>query len=77
MKLKRDFILYSKPDKQLPKFKSIDNEIDSVYKKIPDRLFQENPQIKKAFEPEKKPFIMRIKKDTKHKLIRINKQISE
>ena len=77
MKLKRDFILYSKPDKQLPKFKSIDNEIDSVYKKIPDRLFQENPQIKKAFEPEKKPFIMRIKKDTKPELIRINKQMSE
>ena len=77
MKLKRDFILYSKPNKQLPKFKTSDNELDRIYKKIPLLIMQENPEIKKAFKPEKKPYIMGIKKYLKPDLIRIKKEMSE
>ena len=77
MKLRRDFILFSNPNKPPPKFKKDNEEANRVFEKIPAQTLQEMPQIRKAFRPEKKPYINGIKKDLRPEHIRIEKQMSE
>ncbi len=77
MKLRRDFILFSNPNKPPPKFKNDNEEANRVFEKIPAQTLQEMPQIRKAFRPEKKPYINGIKKDLRPEHIRIEKQMSE
>ena len=43
----------------------------------PTQVIEEMPQIRKAFRPEKKPYINRIKKDLKPDYIKLDKQMSE
>lgn len=77
MKFKRDFILYSNINKPPPKEKNIENVCERVYNKIPSQTLEEMPQIRKAFRPEKKPYIMGIKKDSKPEYIRLDNHMSE
>ena len=77
MKLKRDFILFSNPNKPPPKLKNDNEELKRVFEKIPAQILVEMPQIRKAFKPEKKPYLNGIKKDLKPDHIRIEKQMSE
>ena len=77
MKLKRDFILYSNINKPPPKTKIINKESNNIIKKIPREDLEEMPQIRKAFQYQKKPYLRGIKSDGKPEYIRLNKQMSE
>ena len=74
MKLKRDFI-YCNSNKPPPKVKSLDKE--NILKKISPQTLEENPQIRKAFQFEKKIYLNRIKKGLKPEHIKIDKQMSD
>ena len=77
MKFKRDFILYSNPNKPPPKFKSTDNELKSVFERIPNEDLIIMPQIRKAFQPEKKIYLTGIKKEGKPEYIKLDDHMSE
>ena len=77
MKLKRDFILYSNINKPPPKTKIINKESNNIIKKIPREDLEEMPQIRKAFQYQKKPYLRGIKSDGKPEYIRLDKQMSE
>ena len=75
MKLKRDFILYCNSNKPPPKEKTFDKE--NILKKIPAQTLEENPQIRKAFQFDKKIYLNRIKRGLKPEHIKIDKQMSD
>ena len=77
MKLKRDFILYSNPSKSPPRERNNGKELERVFQKIPAQTLEEMPQIIKAFQPERKPYLNGIKKDSKPEYIKLEKNMSE
>ena len=77
MKLKSEFLSYSNMNKPPPKIKIIDKQPISLIKKIPPEDLEEMPQIREAFQFQRKPYLRGIKNNGKPEYIRLNKQMSE
>ena len=78
MRLKKDFILFSNINNPPKREKSEeDNHSSSIFKKIPTKILEQKPEIRKAFKPDKKPYINRIKKEAKTEYIKLDNNMND
>ena len=78
MRLKKDFILFSNINNPPKREKSEeDNYSSSIFKKIPTKILEQKPEIRKAFKPDKKPYINRIKKEAKTEYIKLDNNMND